>query len=257
MSDNPVKNRTRLYSFIAVVLIICLTATILLSYESLSTKPTELNNSGIQPQTTESPTQTSNPTTQTDTNTIRAINGTVIYNLDNAPITYPLTQQSAVKIAIPYIETYAKENNRTILRLNIKQIYVANETKSTMDVAWKVAAEFDDFKDNITSYGVLICVNTGEIRDKGPIEYNISQEQALTIAHSYIDPYVAENHRVIESIKATLSWSITIKAPMGDPRWSVSAYFTDTEDSILSYHVFLNAYDGQVYSEGPEGFPTL
>ncbi len=253
MAGKANRSKKRLYYAITIALVACLTLTALLVYKAALPKPFETTKPVAETQATEIPTQTPSLTIKPDTNIIRAANGTVIYNLDQAPITYPLSQQSAVKIAYPYIEAYARANNRTLLRLNIEHTLASNENKPTMDPAWKVAGEFDGFQGNVNSYGVLILIDTGEIRDKGPIGYNISEQQAIQIAQTFIQRYATQNHRTIESINATLGWFVTLKAPMGDPRWTVVAEFAEIQDYVTGYHVYLNAFDGQVYSEGPDG----
>lgn len=70
----------------------------------------------------------------------------------------------------------------------------------------------------------------------------------------YIESYVKENHRTIKSVNATLGYVVTLKAPIGEPRWSVTSQFTDIQNYIVGYSVLLNVDPGQVYSASEDGY---
>jgi hypothetical protein len=154
----------------------------------------------------------------------------------------------ALSIAEPYMETYAELHNRTVLRVNVKITSIMNETSLYPDAGWQVTVDFGGSKDSVVSYGVLIYANNGEIRDKGPLSCAISEEQALAIAQPSIDDYIAQSHRTVKSTTPMLSFDVTPTNPMGVPRWTVVAQFTDEGNPQGNYSVYINGNTGEVLS---------
>lgn len=250
MGLKTAENKKRLYGLIAVTLVFCLILSIALT-QTVGVKPQQ---SGTQPQATAAPTPTANQTIEENANTPDVISQNITYESDNPATNYPITQQDALAIAKPYIEDYARENNRTIISISVKVAYIANLNKPTMDAGWKVSGNFDGLKDNVTSYAVLMYADSGTVYAKGTVGYRVSEQQALNIAQSYIQPYVVENHRTVKTITAKLTFAVTLDSPLGEPRWSVAAQFTDIQNYITGYSVSINGNNGDVYSAGEAGF---
>jgi hypothetical protein len=229
------ETRKRIYGLIAVVLVFCLLFAIALTQNG-NVNPQQSN---VQPQATTVPTPTANQTIEDYTSPLYATNQNVTYDIDNPTSNYPVDQQNALAIAKPYIEAYAKENNRTIIKLSIKSSFIANLNKPNMDAGWKVSGTFEGLKDNVTSYAVLMFADSGVVHAKGTLGYRISEQQALNIAHTRIDPYVAENQRTVKTITAKLTFVTTVESPLGEPRWYINAEFTDVQNYITGYHVSL------------------
>lgn len=83
-----------------------------------------------------------------------------------------LTDEQAIKIAMPSIEQYASENNRTIKSVNAT-FYNSTSTKGA---AWEVFARFDLVREPaaqhwINGYTVSIWANNGEISYAKESEY--------------------------------------------------------------------------------------
>ncbi len=255
MSVKTAERRKQLYGLVAVALVVCICLSVVLL--STPKMPSQTQQSDTETQATTAPTPSLNQTTEANTNTNDETTQNITYNVGSPPTNYPITHQGAIYIALPYIQAYAKENNRTIMVINAEYANIPNLNKPLMDAGWKVTGSFDGFKDNVSSYGVLLYVDNGTVYTNSTIGFNISKEQALNIANTYIQSYATENHRTIKSINATFSYATTLKASLGDPRWMVTAQFTDIENGVSGYSVFLNGNDGQVYSAGDNGISAF
>ena len=93
----------------------------------------------------------------------------------------------------------------------------------------------------------------------------ITKEEAIDIAMPHIEAYANENNRIIESVNVTF-WSNVkdIWVSRGDrssmyPEWAVNATFNISEadknrPQITGYCVLIWADNGEIRSEGPQGF---
>jgi len=93
----------------------------------------------------------------------------------------------------------------------------------------------------------------------GSTEINISKEQAINIALPYIQQYVQEKNRVIESLDAELHFDRDWDGTRGDiyiiyPEWTVDANFTKSPSDlwVFGYTVSVWADKGQVSRSIPQ-----
>lgn len=83
-----------------------------------------------------------------------------------------VSEEEAIKTAMPYIENYSKEHNRNVISVSADLSYSVDSfalrgDSSAIYPTWLVAAWFDDIKTDIFGYAVLLWADTGEVYDNG------------------------------------------------------------------------------------------
>ena len=143
-----VKSRKRVYGFIAVALIICLSLAVFLALELSANAPTQAAESLNASENDANPPNASTPEATLQNNS-------------------SITEDEATRIAMPFIEQNAKENNRMIAKVNAT---FYDKTNHRPRPAWEIRARYLDVKDIdspqhwIVGYCVLVWADTGEIR---------------------------------------------------------------------------------------------
>jgi hypothetical protein len=246
LGEKLLHNKKQLYGLVTFALISCILILVATSQTWNVSAPTQTQQSTLAPKATASTNQTSNPTNETQPSINEVIGQNVTCNIDHPKIQYSISGEMALNIAKPYIESYTKAHNRTVVMVDVKVTSIINESSLRPDAGWQVTADFDGFRDNVVAYAVLIYANNGEVRDNGPLSCTISEEQALNIAQSRIDSYIAQSRRTVKSITPTLGFVVTPNSPLGVPRWNVVAQFTDEGNPKGNYSVYMNGNTGEI-----------
>jgi hypothetical protein len=180
------------------------------------------------------------------------------------------TTDDANRIAMPAIEQYAEENNRTITTV---EATLRNSTR----FYWFIEAGFEavegkGYHERSCAYQVSVWEDTGEIWHQGPIWQNawrnvsvsdnlikIPVDEAIAIALPVSEQYAKENNRTITTVEASLSnyvdsrpsWHINIKfeaVKNGEHYWKDAQYWID------AYQVSVWADTGDIQSHNERGW---
>jgi hypothetical protein len=182
------------------------------------------------------------------------------------------TSDDANKIAIPIIEQYAEENNRTITTVD------ATLRDSTHRSYWFILADFEategkGYHERSCAYQVSVWKDTGEIWHQGPIWQNawrnvsasdnpikIPMDEAIATALPVSEQYAKENNRTLTSMIETSlsnyadsrpSWHINIKF---EPVKNGEQYWKDAQYWIDAYQVSIWADTGEIQSHNERGW---
>ena len=182
------------------------------------------------------------------------------------------TTDDAITIAMPIVEQYAEENNRTI---TTAEATFRNSTQPywLVEVGLEVM-ETKAYHDRSGAYEVSIRADTGTVQHHGPIWVNarsnsisasdenitITVEQAIELAMPLAEEYAQENNRTITTmVEASLSnyvdsrpsWQIDIKfeaVQKGAEYWKNVQYWID------AYQVLVWADTGDIKSCSERGW---
>jgi len=89
---------------------------------------------------------------------------------------------------------------------------------------------------------------------------NVSEQEAINIATSYIKAYAQKHQQEIKEINAKCEFIKDISCSRGDsfiiyPHWHIMAMFDKTnEENVCGYSVMIWADNGKVYHHGPQGY---
>jgi hypothetical protein len=150
-------SRKRVYGFIAIILVVCLSLSVFLSL-GFSAKVSLQAQSDAQPEASATPNQAADANTSNSNITSNA--STANTNSENNSL---ITEDDALRTAMPYINQYATENNRAIT--NVTATF---HTDWGSRPVWDVFGRYD--RTNITGseywiigYEVVIRADNGEI----------------------------------------------------------------------------------------------
>ena len=162
MGDKGTKSRKPLYGLIAIMLVACISLSVFLSLQYNVKAP-------IKPDLSAQQTTSTNP-----------ILPAALPSPTNSSQNSLITKEEAVNIAMPYIDQYATENNRTIA--NVTAIFFKSFNSGNRS-GWNVNAEFvqvcgpvdiwtntsapNDPQYWIIGYQVSVYADGGEIADQG------------------------------------------------------------------------------------------
>lgn len=105
---NTALNRKQVYGIIAILFVVCLSLSVLLSLQSSVNASTEEQKTENSTEVTATPEPTPAPTNQTVDGSTSTLAPTP------QPTPYAMTENETLAMATPLIEQYASENNRTI-----------------------------------------------------------------------------------------------------------------------------------------------
>lgn len=184
--------------------------------------------------------------------------------LSTSPVS---TDDEAIRIALPIVEQYIEENNRTITTV---EATVRNSTQPYwfIEVGFE-AMESRGYHDRSSAYEVSVWADTGEIWHHGPIWYNawrnspsasdenikITVDEAIEIAMPIAEEYARENNRTITTmIEASLSNYADSR-----PSWQIDVKFEAVEELgvqhwIDAYQVSVWADTGEIHSHNEQGW---
>jgi len=172
----------------------------------------------------------------------------------NGPIS---TEERAVEIALPIVQTYAQENNRTI-----------TTTKTTLRESarpyWLVEIGLKDVENpngiyhlRTTSYEVTMWADTGEIYHHGSIwaelpyneeKFKIPIDIAIEIAYPFAQKYAQENNLTITT---TNSWT---GEEYSRPAWMIDIQFDNINQGFYSYCIFIWGDTGEIRWHREQGW---
>jgi len=103
------------------------------------------------------------------------------------------------------------------------------------------------FSDDIKLYRIVVS------------DHYISEEEAVSIGHHYINEYVKENGRTLVSVNSEFFYTRDIAAHRGDnyaiyPVWWITADFSGvSKEGVFGYSVLIWADTGEAYHFGSQG----
>jgi hypothetical protein len=178
------QGRKRVYGFTAIILVLCISLSVFLSLGFNAKVSIQAQESDAQPEAL-----TPNQVTDSSAGDNGVGASASATNSQNKSL---ITEEEALSIAMPLIEQYAKENNRTVTTVNAsfcpssRDLSGSRGGSSLEDLGkenvtwlsfpcWEIDARFEPVKyeDNheqyyTTGYSVLIWADNGEIRSAGP-----------------------------------------------------------------------------------------
>jgi len=169
------------------------------------------------------------------------------------PISVVYGEEEAVKIALPLVQAYAQENNRTLTTTKT----ILRETDRPywfIEIELKTA-ENPDFKYHLqtTSYEVAVWVDTGEIRHHGSIwidthgllwlnnsptasycedDFKISLDKAIEIAYLFAQTYAQENNRTLTTVDSYAGYADS------RPTYSIDIRFEAIKDEDVDLYSY-------------------
>jgi hypothetical protein len=172
-----------------------------------------------------------------------------------------ITADEAVKIAIPFAEQFAQENNLTIT--NTAEPSLINDDRPE----WYIEVEFEAVTgrghlDYINAYQIAVWADTGEIWYHGRLstvnlsvaEVKITADEAVKIAMPLVEQHAKETNRTITTVvEAWVSDRFNWKNPDSRPIWTIIVRFEGTMFDREGYSVQIWADTGEICSHEPWG----
>ena len=175
--------------------------------------------------------------------------------LSTSPIS---TDDEAIRIAVPIVERYAEENNRTITTVEAM-------LRDSSQPYWFVEAVLEPidgrgYHERSVAYQVSIMADNGELWHHGPIWNNawqnssiwtmdkniINVDKAIEIAIPIAEDYAKENNRTITTmVEASLSNYADSR-----PSWQIDIKFEPVDE--LGVQHWIDAYQVSVWGDTGE-----